>query len=1029
MCKELKYLLQNSENVFAKIRDKEMSNVAQFSKVKNADSKRVIVNENLKKEICITSATELESNIPKHSGTVKEKAFNPSLINLWHRRFMHVAVSSLMNLKLADAVYGFTLPKRGIRSKFKCSDCCISNANVLPFPKKSVFRAKEHLVVIHSDIAGPFRTPSLGNKRYLLSFIDDYTRYVYVYYLKYKSEVFEVFKNFQVLVENQTGCKIKTIRTDRGLEYCNNQMSNYLQEKGIIHQRTVAFSAPQNGVAERFNRTSLTMVRAALISAKLPMRFWAEACNTAVYLRNRCTSKANPAVTPYELWTGRKPSLRHLKVFGSLCFTQIPKQLRHKLQPQAEPAIMLGYESNTKGYRIFNLTKQKVQIARNVVFWEEYNGSAYKLVDKDKIDISDLFLTDEGHTEEVKENEEVAGDDTVAKDDTEVNRPRTPMEDIIAPNEDSHSGEESVTEENQGQRSIATAEVSTENSNVEYQGMLTRKKAKELGIMPITQLAKTGVSNVLKAKPKLPHLQTPKSYEEAINSEDAELWKKALQAEYDSQIKLGTWELSELPPGRTPVESKWVLRIKTLSDGTVDKYKARLVAKGYTQQYGIDYFETYSPVAGIATIRTVIAMAVERGWIIDQYDVNSAFLNSDLSEEIFMSQPEGFVVHGKEHLVCKLKKGVYGLKQSARQWNKKFNEKMISNGMTRCQADACVYYKTFEFGTGWQVLFVDDVFTCAQNERVRQALRDILHKSFDIRYLGPLKYLLGIDFLYENNKLYMSQANYVRKLLKQYGMEDSNSLGMPADPSIKLTKTGSEPSIEEITEMKDVPYRELIGCLTYLASATRPDISFIVNFLAQFNVNPRKEHWQAAKRVLRYLKGTVHLGIVFQRTEKPLVCFADADWGRTIDDRHSISGMVFYLAGAPVLYRSIRQDCVAMSSMEAEYIALSEAAREVTWLRKLIIELSPEKQAAPTVIWSDSKAAICFGSSYIERTRTKHIGIRYHYLREQIEKNEVVLKYVPGQYNTADILTKPCSKLRHLQLVLWLGMSSPQQKK
>jgi len=416
----------------------------------------------------------------------------------------------------------------------------------------------------------------------------------------------------------------------------------------------------------------------------------------------------------------------------------------------------------------------------------------------------------------------------------------------------------------------------------------------------------------------------------------------------------------------------------------------------------------------------------------DQFDIESAYLNAGIGDKvIFMEQPEGLRKPGEEHLVCRLKRSLYGLKQSGRNWNEKFDEDIRRSGLQRSRIDACVYLATFSSTChGLLALFVDDIFVFAENEKARLAMRKLLESTFRVKYLGPLRSLLGIDFVPQDGGLLMTQGNYVRRLLKRFEMQDCKPVGMPADPAVKLTKEGAirkNPTGGETIDESNYPYRELIGALTYLSTASRPDIAFSVNFLASFNSNPMKDHWEAAKRVLRYLKATTDWGILFRPTGKPLVGFADADWSQALDDRRSTTGYILYLAGAPIVYRSIRQPCVALSTMEAEYIALSEAARETLWLRALLAEISVCEnhlytKPNSTTIWSDSQAAISFGNSFIEKTRTKHIAIKFHFLREHVKEKELCLKYIPGYNNVADILTKPLSRIRHCQIVANLGM-------
>ena len=503
-------------------------------------------------------------------------------------------------------------------------------------------------------------------------------------------------------------------------------------------------------------------------------KVWAEAANSAVHVMNRCTYTANPSCTRYELWFGKKPVVRYLKAFGSLCYTQIPKVARNKLQPQAQPAIFLGYASNVKGYRVFNLTTQKVEIARNLKIWEGYYGSQY-LVNKDNDYVSldgfiaeangDLVHSGDEMNAQQRVVEPIMNDPVIPCGDNNVDvEGSNNIEGIVQSSkvEDSSSTSNIETDEcpkvsdlqkqlqdsESDASSVSSEETNhSQNSDVHLvnvngvlvdinQPMLTRARSRALGVQPPnTSLVSIKADKPEKCNPKvrkLKTMETPTTYAQAISSEDSELWKDAIQYEYDALLKAQTWELGELPEGRTPVEHKWIFKIKKNSDGSVEKYRARLVAKGFTQTPGVDYTLTYAPVAGVGTIRVAIACAIERGWLMHQYDVTSAYLNSPLREEVYMSQPIGFVKKGQEHLVCKLKKANYGLKQSARAWNDTFNSGMEKYGLKRCKADSCVYIINLTSGRAYLVVFVDDLFTFEENEAVFKDLQKILLSAFEI---------------------------------------------------------------------------------------------------------------------------------------------------------------------------------------------------------------------------------------------------------------------------------------------------------
>jgi hypothetical protein len=339
---------------------------------------------------------------------------------------------------------------------------------------------------------------------------------------------------------------------------------------------------------------------------------------------------------------------------------------------------------------------------------------------------------------------------------------------------------------------------------------------------------------------------TPTSIIEAYASPDADDWKEAVRSEMDSILSNGTWELSELPFGCKPIGCKWVFKKKLRPDGTIDKYKARLVAKGYTQKEGEDFFDTYSPVARMTTIRVLLSLAASYGLIVHQMDVKTTFINGELDEEIYMDQPDGFVVKGEEQKVCKLLKSLFGLKQAPKQWHEKFDTTLTIAGYVVNEADRCVYY---QHGGGHFVilcLYVDDILIFGTNMDIINEVKSFLSKSFDMKDLGEADVILNIKLIKEESGITLSQSHYVEKVLSRFGYMDSKPSPTPYDPSVTLRKNKND--------IRDqLRYSQIVGSLMYLASATRPDISFVVSKLSRYMSNPGDDHWHALERVLRYL--------------------------------------------------------------------------------------------------------------------------------------------------------------------------------
>ena len=581
----------------------------------------------------------------------------------WHKRLAHTPYDTIQLMKKKCMVKGLEdIPL--LKPSDTCKDCQQGKFSRLPFAKSSHYRAKEVLELIHTDLCGAMPTPTYNGFRYYISFIDDMSRKATVYLLKKKCNALEAFKIWQKEVETQTGHKVKAIRTDNGGEYCNKEFTDYLQSAGIRHYTTNVYSPQENGVAERYNRTLMDAVRTMLISSGLPRNMWGEAVKTACHTKNCCPVKSNNFLTPNERYLGYTPGVRHLRPFGCKVFVGIPKQHRDKLAPRAEEGYFVGYESFTKGYRIWIPTKgTHISVSRDVKFEETifYNDRINPRRTNWSYDDIVYFSTSSNPTPRLVGEAEVP----------EVMEPRVGGEDAeeeneqVDPEPQAPVGVQDVQEIHEIVPPLVVAE--DEPHQVEQgHGMTLRAR------------------NTI-AKPAR-YIQTieilePATYRDAMSGPQAEQWRQAAQEEFNSLQKMQVWELANLPEGRKPIGNKWVFKLKRDADGKVKRYKARLVAQGFLQKSGIDYFETYAPVAGLNVTRLLIAAAIYQGWIVHQADSETAYLNGDVQEEIYMSQPTGFVVPGQEDKVCRLRRSLYGLKQSGRCWNEKMNTKFLEAGL------------------------------------------------------------------------------------------------------------------------------------------------------------------------------------------------------------------------------------------------------------------------------------------------------------------------------------------------------------
>ena len=489
------------------------------------------------------------------------------------------------------------------------------------------------------------------------------------------------------------------------------------------------------------------------------------------------------------------------------------------------------------------------------------------------------------------------------------------------------------------------------------------------------------------------------NYNDAVSSSDSQNWVAAMKTEIEALNKLNTWTLVPRPLNRRIIKCRWVFAVKRTITGTVERYRARLVAKGFSQKAGIDFDETFSPVIKYDSLRVILSIAAAKDLDLYQFDVASAFLYGDLSEEIYLEQPEGFPT--KENHVYRLHKCLYGLKQAGRVWNSKFDTLVTAFGLIPSIVDPCVYH--FRKGNVFLFLclWVDDGLVVCNTVDLVTNFFKYLKEHFEIKPKIVNRFV-GIDIMRDRSqrKLYLSQPAYAMDLLSVYNLKDCDPVSTPADTNSILTASKSDPD-----SVIGFPYRSAVGALIHLC-VTRPDLNYAVGQVAKYSANPNQSHVNAVKRILAYVKGTRNHGICFGSNNKNcLVAFFDADHARDMDDRKSTTGYVILLNGGSVAWGSRRQQCVSLSTTEAEYVAACETARQVTWLRNILHDVGVIQEKA-TPLFCDNQGAIHLSKNPEDHKRTKHIDIQYHYVRKCQSEGTISVEYVPSVDQLADMFTK-----------------------
>ncbi|GJR36482.1 zinc finger, CCHC-type containing protein [Tanacetum coccineum] len=754
------------------------------------------------------------NKVPDDSDSVYMSSSTVVNSSLWHARLGHVHYKRMLEMSKDDLIPAID------ENPEKCTTCMLTKITRKPF--KSITRKSVILELIHSDLCDFHATPSLGNKKYVITFIDDASRFCYVYLLHAKDEALDKFRIYKTEVELQQNDLIKTLRTDSSYTHTAN-----------------------NGVADSEG-------------------FWEEAMLTACYLLNKVPNKKNK-ITPYELWYKKRSNLSYLRVLGCRVVVRLPDSKRKTLGEKGIDCIFVGYAEHSKAYRF------------------------YVIEPNDSVSINSIIESRDAIFDENRFSS--------------IPRPKDIIPNLEESQRDDHSDDvpSETPEPRRGKRA---------------------KKAKSYGSDFQLYLVEGSRDQVGSQYSYCYSIEEdPRTYNEAVQSRDAAFWKEAIDDEIGSIMENNTWVLSDLPPGCKPLGCKWIFKRKMKVDGTIDKFKARLVIQGFRQKEGIDYFDTYAPVARITTIRLLLALAAIHNLVIHQMDVKTAFLNGDLDEEVYMKQPEGFVMPGNEHKVCKLVKSLYGLKQAPKQWHQKFDEVVLSSGFHLNQSDKCVYSKFDNSGKGVIIcLYVDDMLIFGTDQNQVDKTKKFLSSRFSMKDMGEADIILGIKIKRENKGIVITQSHYIEKILKKFNREDCSPVSTPMDPVEKLKPNTGKP-------VDQLEYSRAIGCLMYAMTSTRPDIAYAIGRLSRFTSNPK--------------------------------VYSDASWINHVEDSSYTSGWVFLLGGGAISWASKKQTCITSSTMESEFVALAAAGKEAEWLRNLIHEIPIwPKPIAPISIHCDSAATL-----------------------------------------------------------------------
>ncbi|GJZ32350.1 retrovirus-related pol polyprotein from transposon TNT 1-94 [Tanacetum coccineum] len=891
---------------------------------------------------------------------------------LWHRGLSHLNFGTINDLTRLDLVDG--LPKFKYGKDHLCSACERGKGKKASRPLKLVPSDHSKLELLHMDLCGPMRVASIYGKKYILVIVDDYSRYTWVFFLHSKDETLEIIKKFIAQAQLNYKAKVCKIRIDNGTEFKNETLKAHYEKLGIMQQFSTARTPQQNGVVERRNRTLVEAARTMLIFSRLLEFLWAKAVATACFTQNRSIIHTRHNKTPYELLHGRKPNVEYFLVFGSLCYPTNDRDDLGKMKPKAD----IRFD------KLIAMASEHDCLEPELQRFINHNSSAEEMNTPSKEDLNSLFGP------MFEEYFEKFSDTPInsAAQPTQIHEDSPSTSSIIV---DEHEAPPIVTTSDEQTSPISLTEAdefnqedsahSDGNSQVVSYNPPSRKEIES----STTALESSNVQNFHQVQPST-HIWTKDHPLDQVIGDPSKpvMTRQWLHTNFE---RLQVWELVPQPEGKNVIALKWLWKNKCDVENIVVRNKTRLVAKGYKQEEGIDFEESFAPVARLEVVRMFIAYAAHKNITIFQMDVKTAFLNGPLKEEVYVSQPEGFIDPEFPDHVYRLKKALYGLKQAPRAWYDKLSSFLIEHGFTKGIIDPTLFTRRHGEDILLVQVYVDDIIFGSTNPDFSKRFANLMKNNFEMSMMGELKFFLGLQVHQSPRGIFISQSQYAIELLKKHGLDECVSMSTPmATERLDADLQG--------TPTDQTTYRRMIGGLMYL-TASRPDIAFATFVCARYQARPTVKHLKEVKRIFRYLRQSYNMGLWYPKDSGfELIAYSDADHAGCKDDCKSTSGGLQFLGGKLVSWSSKKQDCTAMSTAEAEYVSLSACC---------------------------AQSAIAISCNPVQHSKTKHIDIRYHFIKEHVERGTVEIYFVGTEYQLADLFTKALPKERFEYLVHRIG--------
>lgn len=977
-------------------------------------------------------------------------------LSLWHDRLGHPGRDMLQ--RMTRAVRSIPLKSKDIarHGEDLCHPCAMGkmlNRKKTAFSSDK-FKRRGILQQLTSDVCGPISPPS-GPFNYFMITKDSSARYSNVQLLTSRNDVMPKLLTSIIQLKAQfPNHPIHTVRVDNAGEYVSKSFREFCSASGITLEPSVAYA--HNTSAESFVRQIQMIARPMLLRSNLPLSCWGHAVLHAGNLIRYRPSAGN-GLSPYELVHGFPPSVDHLKVFGSAVYVPIPPLKRTKLGPRRQQAIYIGFDSPSI---IRYLSIQTGDTFTAHITMCEFDEKMFpKLGDDNGTPRPMDFEFEQEETKHLHKDPYNGQGEKEVRRILHLHRIAMNAPDVFAPTE-----RMTRSELNDAVNYPAQVGIDPKPAHV---GVATGKRGRPKGSKDLVprkrrtkaEMAGESISladadDVTSEIQEMAEVEAfaavadedsePQTVEECKSSPDWPNWKAAMKSELHSlQEREVFGDVQECPLNFKPIGCRWVFTKKRDQTGKVIRFKARLVAQGFTQRFGVDYSDTYSPVMTMTTLRWLLAFAARNDMKVKQADIETAYLYGHIDVELYMRVPLGIRVEGeaKYKLPCvRLHKSLYGLKQAGRIWYLHLSQYLIKCGFRTHDCCPCLFVKRSGAEIAIIGIYVDDIVMVGTDAAVAAAMT-ALKTEFKVKDMGLLSYCLGLQVSQTSTGVMLHQSNYIEKMLKRFNMREVSKAtktpmvvrSLRPESDIFGPRRGSERVLDE-----KYPYKEAIGALLYLANCSRPDIAFAISVLARYSSEPTMRHWSGVKHLLRYLACTRQYGLLYRRksVRSPLTDFdtddiygfADAGYLSDPHKARSQTGYVFMSSEAPISWKSTKQTLTATSTNQSELVALYEACREGVWQRRFIKfirqALKTRHNFPPIKIYEDNRACVAqVQQGYIKTDRTKHIDPKFFFMHE-LHGKKLDISSVSSEKNLADLFTKTLGSTRHHQLVQGLGMTS-----